>query len=353
MKKRLPLLGDCKKIDRRSFLRLSSLIGFGLTTVGLGFLSSEVLKFSKRLYKVSQTKLSMKTFVSMTLIHPSRDEAEEAMGRAYEEIDRLVGFMSRFDKRSAVSRLNAVGLLEETPTEVLEVLSTAMRFHHTSAGAFDITVLPILELFERKFAQETVVYPSQFEIETVLGRVGSDKIEVKGKTIRFKKEEMGITLDGIAKGYIVDRASRVLSAHNIKDHLINAGGDVRAMGSRLDKKPWRIAIQDPGVRNRYADVIHMNNGAVATSGNYEVYYDREKMFHHIVDSRSGLSPRESISVSILAPTTVAADALSTGVFVMNPLMGTRFIDALPRSECLMITGDGKEFKSKGWENALA
>jgi thiamine biosynthesis lipoprotein len=329
------------------------MLGIGVATVGLGFVSSEALKFSRKHYKVSQTRLSMKTFVSMTLIHASKDEAEEAMGRAYEEIDRLVRLMNRFDKGSVVSQLNASGLIEETPMEVLEVIDAAKKFHNVSAGTFDITVLPILELFNETVAQKPLVYPSELEIKAALECVGLDKMEVRGKTIRLTKTGMGVTLDGIAKGYIVDRASQVLTAHNIEDYLINAGGDIKTRGSRLDKRPWQIAIQEPGQRNRYNHIIHMNNGAIATSGNYEVYYDEEKMFHHIVDSESGLSPRESASVSIFAPRTIAADALSTGVFVMDPLSGVSFIDALPHFECLMIMRDGKEFSSKGWKNIRA
>ena len=103
MRMRLPRVRGDEELDRRSFLGLASMLGLGVATVGLGFVSSEAVRLSRKLYKVSETRIAMKTFVSMTLIHPSRDEAEEAMGRAYEEIDRLAGFMNRFDQRSAVS----------------------------------------------------------------------------------------------------------------------------------------------------------------------------------------------------------------------------------------------------------
>jgi thiamine biosynthesis lipoprotein len=160
---------------------------------------------------------------------------------------------------------------------------------------------------------------------------------------------MGITLDGIAKGYIVDRAAEVLSKNGIKNYLVNAGGDIRTAGVRSDKKAWTIAIQDPKKKRQYPDIVHLGNGAIATSGNYEVYFDREKMFHHIVDPRTGRSPRLTTSVSVRARTAMDADALSTSVFVMTPDGGTRFIDSLSSCECLVIDKKGRMFRSSGWK----
>jgi thiamine biosynthesis lipoprotein len=162
---------------------------------------------------------------------------------------------------------------------------------------------------------------------------------------------MAITLDGIAKGYIVDQAAALLAKNNINNFLINAGGDIRTKGQRQDRKPWAIAIQDPHKKKQYPDIIQMSDGAVATSGNYEVYFDQEKMFHHIVNPRTGMSPHADASVSVIAPTTMEADALSTSVFVMEPMEGIRFIDSLPRYECLILSTTGKMKKSKGWKSA--
>ena len=95
----------------------------------------------------------------------------------------------------------------------------------------------------------------------------------------------------------------------------------------------------------------MKDGAIATSGNYEVYFDQEKMFHHIVDPKTGFSPHLTTSVSIMAETTTEADALSTSVFVMGPGKGTHFIDALPACQSLVISKDGTLSKSNGWKSA--
>ena len=163
------------------------------------------------------------------------------------------------------------------------------------------------------------------------------------------KEGMGITLDGIAKGYIVDRAGEVLAAKGIVNHLINAGGDILTNGVAAKGKPWTVAIQDPAKHKQYPDVIQLASGAIATSGNYEVFYDKEKVFHHIVDGRSGISPEISASVTVKADTVMDADALATSVFVMQPTLGINFINSQPDCECLVVGNNGLVAKSKGWK----
>lgn len=337
-------------MNRRSFIKLSGLLGLGVASVGIIPFTAEALKFNKKMYKVSRTRLAMDTFVSMTLIHASKDKSEEAIGRAFDEIHRLARLMNRFDERTAVAQLNREGYLEDIPPEIAQVVAKSLYFHQLSQGTFDISVKPVVDLFKQTFGGAEKIAPTEEALNEALGLVGSNGIELRDGSIHFKKPGMGITLDGIAKGYIVDRASEVLAAHSIENHLINAGGDIRTMGAKADKKPWTVAIQDPLKRKHYPDVIHMTNGAVATSGNYEIYFDREKMFHHIVDPRTGLSPRLTSSVSVTAPTTMEADALSTSVFVMNPVRGTRFINSLPHCESLVIARGGSQLESRGWKS---
>ncbi len=337
-------------MDRRSFLKISGLLGVGLAATSIFPPGAEAVRFNRKMYKVSKTRLAMGTFVSMTLIHPSRDQAEEAMGRAFEEVERLTRLMNRFDDGTAVGHLNREGVLKDVPTEVVQVLSMALRHHRLTDGAFDITVKPVVDLFKNKFSSGNPAPPSESELARALSLVGAKYVELRGRTVRFGKPGMGITLDGIAKGYIVDRASDVLAAHGVGNHLINAGGDIRTMGTKRGGRPWSVAIQDPRKKGHYPDVIRMTDGAIATSGNYEVYYDREKMFHHIVNPRTGLSPELSSSVSVLARRAVDADALSTTVFVMNPVRGTRFIDSLPNCECFVIDRRGNRVKSRGWKS---
>lgn len=341
-----------RAIDRRAFLKLSGILGLGLTSAATFSGTAEAVKFNRTTYKVSDTKAAMGTFVTMTLIDASRDRAEEAMAKAYQEIYRLSDMMNRFDDKTPVSHLNSKGVVTEVPPELAEVIARAMDYYRMSGGFFDISVKPIIDLFRKNSTEKKITLPSETKTNRVLTLVGSDKIEIKGRDMRFYKSGMGITLDGIAKGFIVDRASNILARHKIENHLINAGGDIRAMGSKGDKKPWTVAIEDPHKKREYPDIIHMKEGAIATSGNYEIYFDREKMFHHIVNPKTGLSPALNTSVSVMAGTALDADALSTAVFVMNPSKGRRFIDSLAGRECLIIGRGDKKIKSMGWKSRV-
>lgn len=340
-----------RQLDRRAFLKLSGLLGVGAAAATLVPSAAEAVRFNKQMMKVSRRRAAMGTFVSMTLVHRSRDQAEEAMERAFQEINRLAAILSRYDRSSAVAFLNKEGHARDLPPEVVQVISAALQFHETTGGAFDITVKPVVDLFQQKLGGEKKGRPTERELKGLLNLVDAGKVKIQDRSVHFMQSGMGITLDGIAKGFIVDRASELLTALGIENHLIDAGGDIRTRGEKQGKNPWTVAIQDPLKQGRYPDVIHMKDGAVATSGNYEIYFDREKMFHHIVNPKTGLSPQLADSVSIMTQTTMAADALSTGVFVMGPARGAAFIDALPSAECLIIAKNGAQSRSKGWKSA--
>ncbi|TKB09967.1 FAD:protein FMN transferase [Desulforhopalus sp. IMCC35007] len=333
---------------RRSFLKLSGLLGLGAASAALlPAESAEAFLFNKKEYKVTKTRLAMGTFVAMTAIHSSQDEAEQAIGLAFEEIDRLNAMLTHYEKTSAVGSFNASGKLEHAPVEVVELIGRSLYYNRETQGAFDITVKPLIDLYKNSFAVDHK--PSDSEIDLVLKRVGTENMRYDAGSIVFTKSDMGITLDGIAKGFIVDKASEVLKANGVSNHLINAGGDIRTSGKAAQGKAWTVAVQDPSKKNEYPDIITMQDGAIATSGNYEIYYDKEKLFHHIVNGQTGHSPHLSSSVSVVAPTVMDADALATSVFVMGPAAGVAFINGQPDTECFIIDKDGKNIKSAGWQ----
>ena len=333
--------------NRRSFLKKSALLGLGATAVTvLPAVSAEALWFDKKEYKVSTTKLGMGTYISMTAIHPSKDEAQEAFGLAFAEIDRLNTLLSRYDASSPIAELNRTGSLQDAPIEVLELVARSMFYHKQTGGAFDITVTPLIDLYKNSFAAGAK--PTDAEVQATLQRIGADDIIFSAGHISFAKADMAITLDGIAKGYIVDKASEVLSANGLGNHLINAGGDIRTVGSAANSKPWTVAIQDPAKSKQYPTIMQMHNGAIATSGNYEIFYDNEKMFHHIINAKTGVSPTLSSSVTIRTATVMDADALSTSVFVMQPKHGLAFIDKRNDAECFILGKNGDAHQSTGW-----
>jgi len=332
---------------RRTLLKLTGLLGIAALSPFIPHQEhAEALWFNRRKHKLSRTRLTMGTFVAITVIHPSKDEAEEAIELAFEEIERLAFLLSRHDPDSPVSELNRTGTLSDIPVEVHEVVARARYFYQHTGGVFDISVKPLMDLYQRSFASGSK--PGDGDIERVLHRIGGADIGLDESRIWFRRTDMGITLDGIAKGYIVDRASRLMTKNGIVDHLINAGGDIRTSGAAAGGKRWTIAIQDPEKKREFPDIIEMADGAIATSGNYEIFYDTEKMFHHIIDPRTGRSPNHSSSVTVTAPTVMDADALATALFVLAPDEGRGLIETRPGNECFIIDSDGAVTRSSGW-----
>ena len=333
--------------QRRTFLKLSGLLGLGAAGAALlPATQAEAVLFGKDEYKVSDTRLVMGSFLSITAIHSSRDQAEQAIGLAWEEINRLCKLLSRHDSSTPVSHLNRTGTLSGAPVEVLEVVSRSLVLHRETNGAFDITVKPILDLYQERFAKGAT--PSEAEIKALLPQVGSKHLRYHGGNVAMSRQGMGITLDGIAPGYIVDRASEVLTRHGVTNHLINCSGDIRVSGTAAKDKPWTVAIQDPAKGKAYPQVVRMTSGAISTSGDYELYYDREKMFHHIVNSHTGHSPVALTSATVTAPSVMEADALATALCVMEPAQGLALINRRPGCASFQIGRDGATRHSAGW-----
>ena len=333
-----------KKLNRAFLMKLavSALVSIAV----LSFITTACSK--NNLKRATGTRLAMGTTVTIIFLYEPPIDNEKVMNGTFNEIIRLSGIMTHYDENSQISRLNREGVLKNADPQLVEVIVSALEINKLTKGAFDITILPVIEFFRDRFKENKV--PREAEIKEVLGFVGSDKIEVSGRDIRLKKKGMKITLDGLAKGYIVDMASNVLMDYGIKNYLINAGGDIKAAGLREDGKPWKVAIQDPTERNNHLDVIELTDSSVATSGNYENYFDAEKIFHHIADPKTGFSPVLNSSASIIAPAAMDADALATALMVMAPDYGISFINSLSRCEALIITRDGKLIRSSGWKS---
>jgi len=348
MKKSTQITGGCDE-KRRSFLKLTGLLGLGLAAGGAALLPAEraeALLFGKSEYQVSRTKLVMGSFLAITAFHPSRDQAEQAVGLAFDEVDRLCRLLSRHDAATPVAQLNTTGSLKGAPLELLEVVARSLAYNRETGGAFDVTVKPIVDLYKSRF--DSGKTPTEAEIAALLPLVGSEHIRFTGGDIALGRDGMGITLDGIAPGYIVDRASEILSRHGVVNHLINCSGDIRTSGTAAKGKPWTVAIQDPDKRQDYPQVVRMGNGAISTSGDYELYYDRERLYHHIVNGRTGHSPTFATSVTVTAPTVMAADALATALCVMGPGQGLAMIDRQAGYSCYIIGRDGVNHRSARW-----
>ena len=297
--------------------------------------------------KTETTKELMGTTVTITVYNEDKQLANQAIEQAFKEIERIENILSGYKNTSEVYQLNENKEIKAS-NELIYVLGKSLRYGDLSRGAFDITVQPILDLYKYSFL-ELKRPPTDQEIKQSLNSVGYEKIYIKNNNIKFTDPNTKITLGAIAKGYIIDKAIETLKQNSIEHALVNAGGDMRAIGTKL-KEPWNIALQNPRNKQDYIAIIPLDNKAVATSGDYERYFDDNKEFHHIVDPRTGYSATELISVTVITDKAIDADALATSVFVLGKGEGLKLINSLENTEALIITKDKEIFKSDAFDS---
>ncbi|MDP3731425.1 MAG: FAD:protein FMN transferase [Candidatus Omnitrophota bacterium] len=262
----------------------------------------------KTLHK--DTQVMMGTFVEV--ISPDK----EAPNIVFTEIRRVENLLSKYKEDSEIAKLNKLGKLKVGP-ETFYVLQKAKDFWQFSEGVLDITVGPLVDLWG--FSDKKYYLPKDKEIKQALSRVGFDKIifNIDDNMVEFKIPGMKIDLGAIAKGYAVDCAVRKLKEHQIKSCLINAGGQIYCLGDKFGR-PWRIAVRGP--RNKgFWDYLKLKDEAVATSGDYEQYFmNKGKRYAHIVNPKTGYPSNSGIvSVTVIAPDGLTADALTTSIFILG------------------------------------
>ncbi len=264
-----------------------------------------------------------------------------------EEIEREA---SIFDEESEAFQLNQDGYLETPSADLMELLTMSVDYSERTDGYFDITVQPLLDLWAGGLWKESEEV-QQTKIDETLGLVGWEKIDIDDE-IYFKVDGMKITLGGIAKGYAVDEALEVLEDMGIKHALVNAGGDMSTLGSKPNGEPWNVALVNPDNTSQSLATFSFSDKSIATSGNYERYFDPEKKAHHIINPKTGFSAQECISVTIIAENGTRADTLATGGFVMGPYEGMKLVESLDDVECLIVDAERTIHRSSGLSQYL-
>jgi FAD:protein FMN transferase len=300
-----------------------------------------------RLYEIKQTEELMGTFVTITIYDSSKEKAAYAINSAFEEIQRIENLLSNYKNDSEISLLNKNKEILDFSEDLLLNIEKSVYYSELSDGAFDITVQPILDLYTKSFT-ETKAPPSDEQVKETLTQIDYRKIQIRENKISIKNNQK-ITLGGLAKGYAVDKAVEILKNKGIEHALVNAGGDMRALGKKYGSVNWNIALANPRDKKEYITTTNLADKAIVTSGDYERYFDPDMKFHHIVDPRTGYSATDLISVTILTDDTFDADAISTSVFVLGPEKGLKLVESLDNVEGLLITKERKIIKSSGFD----
>ena len=338
-----------RSISRRDVLRITAGVGLGAAFgAGVGI---ELLRRAG-LHRTRETRVQMGTLVTLTVVHPDGDEATAMVDRAFAEMERLEAIFSRYRADSALGRLNETGRLVRAPVELVDVLTLAHDMSRRSGGAFDVTVGPLVELYRASFERHASP-PSDGDVRRVLAYVNYQGVTIDEDVIHLADERMKISLDGIAKGFIVDRAVARMTGDGAERVLVDAGGDMTSGGSGVVGDPWTIGIQDPRASDELVGRLQLDGAGVATSGDYLRHFTPDRRHHDIIDPRTGRSPEQLSSSTVMAPTAVEADALSTALLVLSPEAGLALVDAYGEAECLLIPKEGGTgIRSRGMSSRL-
>lgn len=304
----------------------------------------------EKLERFEETRSLMDTFVTV-VIYSNQDTALEAIDSAFTRMEEIETIATTWDNKGEAYRLNEIGYLDNPSEELIELIELSLEYNEITDGCFDITVQPFLDLWQYDPDAETQFWDLERddqlpEIEVAMKLVGSDRIEIDGNSIRLK-EGSSITLGGIAKGYAADEALEILKGLGIKHALVNAGGDIRTLGTKPGGEGWGIALVNPDDTTQSLASFVVKGQAVTTSGNYERYFNPDKSAHHIINPKTGFSADTCISVTIIAKDGVRADALSTGVFVLGPDKGMDLVENLDDVEVLIVDTSRSIYRSSG------
>jgi len=302
--------------------------------------------------KIEETREMMGTYVNI-IVYSDKETGAKAIEDAFGEMEKIEALASVYDENSEASFLNKNGYVDNPSADFLELIETSIEFYEATDGCFDITVQPLLDLWSAGLWKESEEVQAQ-KIGETLKVVGSDKIIVSDDRIEFEVDGMAITLGGIAKGYAVDRAIEKIKEYGIKQCLVNAGGDIYAMGIKPDGEEWLVELESPdsvedgeSIDMEPVVAFSIADRAITTSGGYHRYYDEEKKVHHIMDPRTGFTANVCSSVTVIADSCTVADILSTSVFVMGYESGLNLVESLDNTETYIIDSNGKVYQSSG------
>lgn len=286
---------------------------------------------------VHRSSFAMGTSIRLSLLKDefSNGAATGAFGRL-QDVD---GLLTVHNVSSALMRVNRGQHV--AGKEISDVARAALHFGNLSEGAMDVTILPAMRRLG--FVPGAVSD----------GRIDYRQIAIDGTTVSMQSDGVGADFGGIAKGYGVDEATSAVRAAGVSAALIDAGGDLYALGRPDADRPWKVGIRHPEKAQGLIATLEVENEAVATSGTYlqkRTVGGRE--VSHLIDPRSGRSVHHVVSATVVARDTMTADALATAVSVASRSQGQALIDSQAGVEGFLIYSDGTSFTSKGLKNRL-
>ena len=281
----------------------------------------------------------MGTAVECQAFHGDPKQARQAVEAAFAAVRQVDRDMSLYRPESDIGRLNRLSGRDDITIRqsTATVLQTSLEVGRDSRGALDVTITPLLNQWG--FYSVRKEAPGSRQLDAALALVDYRRVRLDGVKgiVRLGRPGMQLDFGGVAKGFAVDRAVEALRARGVAQGMVNAGGDLGLLGRHPDGDPWVVGVQHPLAPGRLLLALSLDGGAVATSGNYLRYrvYDGRR-YGHLLHPRHGYPADTALSMTVVAPTAMRADALATAALVMGQ-GGLAWLGSQPGVEAVMVS----------------
>lgn len=281
------------------------------------------------------------TFYHIVYQYPNEEGLQAEILEKLKEFDYS---LSTYNPESVITKVNDNDSAVVLDEYFITCFQTSEEIAKVTNGAFDWTVAPLVNAWG--FGFKNKLEPEDIPVDSLLQVVGYQKVKLEnGKVIKADPRIM-FDASAIAKGYGVDVVADLLESKGITNYMVEIGGEIRAMGNSNKKRTWRVGIDKPiddptSLSRQIQDVIELENGALATSGNYRQFYVKDgKKYAHTIDPRKGYPVQHSLlSASVIAPDCMTADAYATAFMVLGLEESIKIVDADPKLEAYFIYSD--------------
>lgn len=333
------------------------LLSIGVTIVTLSYLYLFIWNKHSKNYIYNQGK-TQGTYYNVTYFHPKGIDLQakiEARMLAFDSV------FSVYNTYSIISRINRNDTNVQTNADFEYLFTVAQSISAHTQGAFDITVGPLVKAWG--FSSDNTHNHHQPNINDLLSMVGYEKIHIKNHRLLKSDSRISINVNAIAQGYSVDLIAKLLENNGCTDYMVEIGGELMCKGKNPTGSDWKIGIANPiddstNVSNKLQNTIAVTNKAVSTSGNYrKFYYKNGKKYAHIIDPRTGYPTTNNIlSVTVIAPTCIVADAYATAFMVLGVDSALQLCKKNPQLDCYLIynkDGENKVLYNDGFKKYLS
>ncbi|MCD4819751.1 MAG: FAD:protein FMN transferase [Candidatus Cloacimonetes bacterium] len=297
------------------------------------------IRYHFRKVEFKQSEIILDTFIEINVVSKDKNVAS-TVEKAFHLIKRYENKLSYFDENSTLFKIN-----ESTSDSIMIdddfyiILSLADDLYTKTDLLYDITIGELLDVWDF----DKMIVPSEDAIQMALSKTDFNRISFT-KNYLYNPQYLKITFGSIAKGFIIDKVVKFLQKNNVESGLINAGGDIKIFGK--DKK-IKIGIQHPRKeQNEVIEVVNIKNNSIVTSGDYERVFEFEgKRYHHILNPKTGYPTDEMISITVIHPSALIADAYATGLFLLKPEKAIELAEKNVFMEVILYYEKDSEIKS--------